>query len=338
MTYAHPLQVGDINPYLRTPLVESVSLSRLAGCKVYLKYECSQPSGSFKSRGLGMLVHYSINEAKKLGYEQRPHFYSSSGGNAGYATALACTLYEAPCTVVMPVISKQIMQQKIKATGADVILHGHNIQEADLYLKELLNKRREEGDFNCVYCHPFDNPVVWEGHSTIVDEIIDANINISKLRAVACSVGGGGLLNGIVQGLLRNGLTVPVIAIETEGAPTLQRTIEENQVIHLETVNTVATSLACKYVPQKTLEYCQVYDIRSVLVSDNQAVTSCIKFSLDHNVIVEPACGACLASVYFSKLDTLGLNLQPDDAIVIIVCGGSSTTFEDLHEFAKSLT
>ena len=39
--------------HVRTPLIESVPLSKLSGFKVYLKLENTQPSGSFKLRGLG---------------------------------------------------------------------------------------------------------------------------------------------------------------------------------------------------------------------------------------------------------------------------------------------
>lgn len=41
--------------HLNTPLLESVSMSKLLGSTVYLKMENSQPSGSFKIRGIGHL-------------------------------------------------------------------------------------------------------------------------------------------------------------------------------------------------------------------------------------------------------------------------------------------
>lgn len=39
--------------HLNTPLLESVGMSKRAGTTVYLKMENSQPSGSFKIRGIG---------------------------------------------------------------------------------------------------------------------------------------------------------------------------------------------------------------------------------------------------------------------------------------------
>lgn len=41
--------------HVNTPLLESVSMSKMAGTAVYLKMENCQPSGSFKIRGIGHL-------------------------------------------------------------------------------------------------------------------------------------------------------------------------------------------------------------------------------------------------------------------------------------------
>uniref|UniRef100_A0A3B5KXN4 L-serine ammonia-lyase n=1 Tax=Xiphophorus couchianus TaxID=32473 RepID=A0A3B5KXN4_9TELE len=41
--------------HVNTPLLESVSMSKMAGTAVYLKMENCQPSGSFKIRGVGHL-------------------------------------------------------------------------------------------------------------------------------------------------------------------------------------------------------------------------------------------------------------------------------------------
>ena len=45
------------------------------------------------------------------------------------------------------------------------------------------------------YAHPFDNPLIWDGHSTLVDELAE---ELPKPPdAIFCSVGGGGLLMGV---------------------------------------------------------------------------------------------------------------------------------------------
>ncbi|KAI7039200.1 hypothetical protein KC352_g46721, partial [Hortaea werneckii] len=43
-------------PWRKTPLVESANLSKAAGCRIFLKLDLLQPSGSFKSRGIGAFI------------------------------------------------------------------------------------------------------------------------------------------------------------------------------------------------------------------------------------------------------------------------------------------
>jgi L-serine/L-threonine ammonia-lyase len=44
----------------------------------------------------------------------------------------------------------------------------------------------------------YDHPTVWEGHATMVKEI--ASQLGRKPDAILCSVGGGGLLGGVIVG------------------------------------------------------------------------------------------------------------------------------------------
>jgi L-serine/L-threonine ammonia-lyase len=51
--------------------------------------------------------------------------------------------------------------------------------------------------------HPFDDPLLWMGHATMIDEVVASGL---KPDAVFLSVGGG-LLCGVAEGLLlRNGM------------------------------------------------------------------------------------------------------------------------------------
>jgi len=57
--------------YVQTPLIESRTLAKVAGCNVYLKLENTQPSGSFKLRGISNVVHKVRN--RRLFYAARSH-------------------------------------------------------------------------------------------------------------------------------------------------------------------------------------------------------------------------------------------------------------------------
>lgn len=75
--------------YIETPCIPSAELSRAAGCNIYLKLENLQPSGSFKSRGIGAMMSRALASSKT----GRAHFYCSSGGNAGRELPLAGVIF-----------------------------------------------------------------------------------------------------------------------------------------------------------------------------------------------------------------------------------------------------
>jgi L-serine/L-threonine ammonia-lyase len=117
-----------------------------------------------------------------------------------------------PATVVVPESTGERAKALIRREGAGLAVHGRSWMEANGHLQSLL----QPGD---AFIHPFDDPLVWDGHATMVDEVAAAGL---KPDAVVLSVGGGGLLSGVIQGLRAQGWhEVPVVAVEAEGADSL---------------------------------------------------------------------------------------------------------------------
>ena len=147
-----------------------------------------------------------------------------------------------------------------------------------------------------VYIHPFDNPLIWSGHATIIDEVKKLGLHPD---AVILSVGGGGLLCGIIEGLYRNNMpNVPILAVETEGADSLSACMKAGQHVEIDNIKSIATTLGAKKVAKAAYDWCHKYEVVSHVVSDTEAIESCLKFSNDHRILVEPACGASLAALY----------------------------------------
>ncbi|KAI5953819.1 CHA1 [Candida margitis] len=332
-------------PYVKTSLIEVTN--RLPGkppCRVFFKNESEQPSGSFKLRGIGHLVKQSIGKAKAEGVAHNDiHVFASSGGNAGLAAAYSAQYYNVKCTVVIPTIAKPIIQQKLHEYGAKVILFGNSIYEADNYLKSLIESAAK--GVHPIYCHPFNNPEIWTGHSSLVDEVAQQlGPNKQHLKSMVCSFGGGGLYNGIYQGMINNNIQGDVLLIETAQAPTFSETIKAKNIITLQNVTSLATSLACSYTTQQSLDY---YHDKSAgidtfleVIDDYDALRACVAYKKCCGKTVEPACGAAL-SVCYNRIDLLYKSLshlQEDDILVIVVCGGSCTTDDDLKHFETAIT
>lgn len=338
-----------------TPLLKSLSYSQKHSKQVFLKLENTQPSGSFKSRGLGNLVqhHHDLASNTTGETQKKVHFFSSSGGNAGLATAVAAITKGHLCTVVVPSSTKLPMRQLIEETGANVVVYGEFWGQADEYLRTVLLPQAEaDGNTKAVYCHPYDNPLLWDGYTSIIKEIADtvSKSGMKKPDAILCAVGGGGLYTGLIQGLLSEKESilegVSVITAETEGASKLAQSLKAGSKVTLSAPRTVATSLAAFSVSDQAYNYASTPSTTATFgltVTDQDAVTSCISFAKNHRFIVEPACGAALAALaqltpgavdYAGKL--LPDSVTREDAvIVVIVCGGSSFTLDNLLELSS---
>jgi L-serine/L-threonine ammonia-lyase len=299
--------------HICSPLLESRPLSIARSKQVLLKMDSSQPAGSFKIRGIGHACEIHAAHGKR-------RFISSSGGNAGMAVAYAARRLGLPAIVVVPKTTTQRAKDVIGMEGAQVIVHGESWQEANQMALSLVG----ETD---AFIHPFDDPLLWEGHASLIDEIAQAEV---KPDAVVLSVGGGGLLCGIHEGLRRNGMDqVPIIAVETAGADSLAQSVAAGARVTLDAITSVATSLGAKQVSERAFELTQTADVRSVVVTDRSAVAACTRFLDDHRVLVEPACGASLALLYDGAAE-----LDAFERILVVVCGGAGITADQLRQFS----
>jgi len=295
--------------HLNTPLLRAVP-GLFSHPEVWLKMDALQPSASFKLRGVGRLVQQAAADGAKA-------IVCASGGNAGFAAAYAASALGLPVTIVLPLSSSAAVAEKIAARGAEVLRHGAVWDEAHAFAMALAEER------GAVYVHPFDHPLLWAGHASLIDEVVAEGLDFD---VVITAVGGGGLFSGIVQGLRRNGLDhVPVIAVETIGADSLHQSLAAGQAITLPAISSIATSLGARRVADEALRLAHSHQTHSVLVSDGQAMTACQRFADAHRVLVEPACGAALAAVD-RHADLLKGFKKP----LVEVCGGMAVSLATL--------
>ena len=128
----------------------------------------------------------------------------------------------------------------------------------------------------------------------------------------------------------KNKLNIPFYAVETEGTASLNTAIKMGQHIKLDKVTGVATTLAAQQVCKNAFELTQLKEIKGITVTDEEAIDACFKFLDDHRTLVEPACGATLATLYNKKMD-----FSPSDNILVIVCGGASISLEQLLKYSS---
>lgn len=309
--------MSDLLPlHVQTPLIRSLPMQSGRDCSIWLKFDALQPSGSFKLRGVG---HVCQEYAKKGAIR----LIASSGGNAGLAVAYAGRVLGLPVVVFVPETTTERAKSLLAMEGAEVIVHGSSWQEANALAMSNLTDRD-------AFIHPFDDPLLWHGHATMIDEVVASGV---RPDAVVLSVGGGGLLCGVIEGLQRNGMgKVPVIAVETEGAASFNAAMKAGHPVALEKITTCATSLGAKQVCGQAVAYSKAHPTQSLLVTDRSALGACEKFLSDHRVLVEPACGASLAVIYDQRPE-----LALFRNILVVVCGGATATIEQIRAWASGL-
>ena len=186
-----------------------------------------------------------------------------------------------------------------KELGADVLIHGEVWDEADQRAREMADS---DGG---AYVHPFNQPSTWEGHSTMINEITE-DLG-SPPDAIVASVGGGGLLMGILEGMDASDWNATrVVTAETEGAASLAKSIAAGEHLTLPAITSIATSLGALRVSSTLFERCATLGpdrIHPVICTDTEAVQACLDLSRQHRLIVEPACGAALAALSSGDLE-----------------------------------
>ena len=124
----------------------------------------------------------------------------------------------------------------------------------------------------------YDDPLLWEGHASMVHEVRRQLPEGVKPDAVFCSVGGGGLAGGIMEGCkavgwddgepcreltltLKGTLTsyvcaVPLVTVETHGSNCFYQSLSLNEGLF-------AGSVASRPVPEgTTVEYCEENNVK----------------------------------------------------------------------------
>lgn len=184
---------------LRTPLLPARALSELTGAEVYVKYESFQYTGSFKERG-------AVSKLSALDAEQRTRgVIAMSAGNHAQAVAYHARRLGIPATIVMPVATPHVKVAATRRFGAEVVLHGDTLSEAQERAEAFAAER------HLTLVHPYDDPAVMAGQGTVALEMLEDGPDLDML---VVPVGGGGLIAGMAVAARARKPGVEVVGVE----------------------------------------------------------------------------------------------------------------------------
>ena len=231
-----------------------------------------QITGAFKLRGAYNKLCTLTPAEKKRGV------IASSAGNHAQGVAYSAEKLGIAATIVMPKTTPLIKVEATKSYGANVILIG------DCYDEAYTEAKRLEEEHNYVFVHPFDDLDVMYGQGTIACEIFD---EIEDIDCILVPVGGGGLIGGIALAAKALNPNIKIIGVEPEGAKAMKESMDNNEIVNLETVRTIADGVAVKKPGNLTFEIIRNYVDEIVTVSDFDIMESFLLLLEKHKLIAE---------------------------------------------------
>jgi threonine dehydratase len=166
----------------RTPTHHSLTLSKIAGCEIHLKFENLQFTASFKERG-------ALNKLSSLNAEERKRGVAAmSAGNHAQGVAYHAGRLGIPATIVMPEGTPFNKVKHTKHFGARVVIDGVTLSDSYIRARAIADAEK------LVFIHPYDDPVVIAGQGTVALELLEDAPDVDVL---VVPIGGGGLISGI---------------------------------------------------------------------------------------------------------------------------------------------
>lgn len=289
-----------------SPLVLSDRLSTMYDCNVYLKLENTLPVGSFKLRGALYKISQLSKEQKKRGV------LAVSAGNHGQGVAWAAKRFKTKAIVFMPEGSPLNKVEHTRSFGAKVILKGNNIEESFKHAAEF-NK-----DANMVFVHPYEDPHVIAGQSTVATEIINQKPDIDYVFG---SIGGGGLVSGMASVLKDHKKKVKIVGAQASGASSMIKSLKEHKLVHSKYSATFADGVKVKKTSRSMYSLLKELVDIPVAVEDADISMAVLELLEQAHVLAEGAGALPLAAL--KVLQKKAPKRFQGKNIVLVICGGN---------------
>lgn len=273
------------------------------GTNIYLKTENLQVTGSFKIRGSYFKISQLSDEEKAKGV------IACSAGNHAQGVALAATKSGIKSLICLPDGAPISKVEATKRYGADVCLVKGVYDDA--YNKAL--ELKDELGYS--FIHPFNDSDVIAGQGTIGLEILE---QLPDADAVVVPIGGGGLIAGVAYTIKQINPNCKVYGVQAAGAPSMEKSIMDDEIETLSKVQTIADGIAVKTPGDLTFDLVKEYVDGIYTVTDDEIALAILTLLEQQKLISEGAGAVPVAAVLAGKIpDIDGKN------VCCLVSGGN---------------
>ena len=268
----------------RTPTRLSRTLSEIAGCEVWLKFENLQFTASFKDRG-------ALNKLKSLtAAERKRGVIAMSAGNHAQGVAYHAGRLGIPATIVMPEFTPFNKIKHTRGFGARVVLEGATLTESFVRAEKIAAEE------NLVFVHPFDDPRVMAGQGTVALEML---ADAPDLEVLVVPIGGGGLISGISVAAKALKPVIEIYGVQTRVFPSMYNAVKNEKMPCAG--QTMADGIAVKAAGALTTPIVRAL-VKDILLVGESEIENAIAALLEiEKTLVEGAAAAAYAAVVANR-------------------------------------
>ncbi|MFC3173306.1 threonine ammonia-lyase [Novosphingobium bradum] len=288
---------------VHTPTMHSRTLSDIAGCDIWIKFENHQFTAAYKERG-------ALNALLLLPEDQRSRgVIAASAGNHAQGLSYHGRRLGVPVTIVMPRTTPMVKVMQTESVGGTVVLEGETFDEASAHA------RRLEQELGLAFVHPFDEPAVAAGQGTVALEMLE---DVPEIDTLVIPVGGGGLASGM--GTAARGLKpdIRLVGVEAELFPSMFNLLRGTR--HPIGGDTLAEGIAVFEPGKFTSQVLGALLDDFLLVSESEMESALALLLQIEKTVVEGAGAAGLAAVLANREKFAGRKVG------IVLSGGNIDT------------
>ncbi len=272
-------------------------------CKVYIKPENLQVTGSFKIRGAYYKMTQLTEEEKQKGV------IACSAGNHAQGVALAGRKAGVKTLICLPAGAPIAKVEATKNYGAQVCM-------VDGVYDDAYNKAIElQKEHGYTFIHPFNDEDVIAGQGTIGLELVEQLPNVD---VVIVPIGGGGLISGVAYALKQLKPSIKVYGVQSQGAPSMYNSIANDKIEKLDSVYTIADGIAVKQPGDLTFNLCQNYVDGIVTVTDTEVASAIVYLAERYKLVSEGAGAVSVAAMMHGKIE-----VESGKNVICVVSGGN---------------
>ena len=293
---------------VRTPLLESEAINRMAGARVLMKCEMFQPMGAFKIRG-------AWNRIVQLSPDDRVRgIVAYSSGNHAQAVALAAREMGIAATIVMPSDAPRVKIERTRGYGAEVVLYDRRTEDREAIAAAIVEKK------GAAVVPPYDHPDIIAGQGTVGLEVAEECIARGIVPdAVVVPCGGGGLVAGCAIALKDAFPEVSIYGAEPAGFDDTARSLASGaRVSNDPQATSICDALLVPTPGALTFEINRHLLAGGLVVSDDEVLNAMRTAFSEARLVTEPGGATGLAAVLARRMDMTA------DTICVVLSGGNA--------------